>query len=117
MAAGPRRAPPSGRSSSAAAQRDRDGLGEPRDAQGALPGDGIDERQSVWLLFGLFLVTIAYTLAGLIGVVLTDFLQFGLALAGVILAVMAIDDQGDSAPCSGVGDRRPARGRAPGRRP
>lgn len=70
---------------------------------------GLDERQSVWLLFGLFLVTIAYTLlAGLIGVVLTDFLQFGLALAGaILLAVMAIDDQGGlGALLEALGDRR-----------
>ncbi len=70
---------------------------------------GLDETQSLWLLFGLFLVTVAYTLlAGLIGVVLTDFLQFGLALAGsVVLAVMAVADRGGPAALlAALGERR-----------
>lgn len=70
---------------------------------------GLDERQSLWLLAGLFLVTVAYTLlAGLIGVVLTDFLQFGLALAGsILLAVMAVGDRGGiGALLDQLGERR-----------
>ncbi|MBW1882016.1 MAG: hypothetical protein JRJ58_00695 [Deltaproteobacteria bacterium] len=53
---------------------------------------GLDESQSGWVLAGLFLLTVAYTLlAGLIGVVLTDFLQFGLALLGsILLASLAV---------------------------
>ena len=52
--------------------------------------------QSIWVLAGLFALTVGYTLlAGLLGVILTDFLQFGLALAGsVLLAVLAISDMG-----------------------
>ena len=52
--------------------------------------------QSLWVLAGLFALTVGYTLlAGLLGVILTDFLQFGLALAGsVLLAVLAISDMG-----------------------
>lgn len=70
---------------------------------------GLDETESLWLLFGLFLVTVAYTLlAGLIGVVFTDFLQFGLALAGsILLAVMAVGDRGGlGALLEALGDRR-----------
>lgn len=70
---------------------------------------GLDERQSLWLLFALFVVTVAYTLlAGLIGVVLTDFLQFGLALVGsVLLAVMAVGDRGGfGALLEALGERR-----------
>lgn len=70
---------------------------------------GLDESQSLWLLFGLFVVTVAYTLlAGLLGVVFTDFLQFGLALAGsILLAVMAVGDQGGFASLlDALGDRR-----------
>ena len=38
---------------------------------------GLEEDQSIWVLAGLFLLTVVYTLlAGLIGVVFTDFLQF-----------------------------------------
>ncbi len=57
---------------------------------------GLDESASLQVLFGLFVLTVGYTLlAGLLGVVLTDFLQFGLALAGsVVLAVLAIEDLG-----------------------
>lgn len=52
--------------------------------------------QSLWVLAGLFALTVGYTLlAGLLGVILTDFLQFGLALAGsVLLAVLAVSDMG-----------------------
>ena len=69
---------------------------------------GLDERQSLWLLFGLFLLTVGYTLlAGLIGVVFTDFLQFGLALAGsILLAVLATSDRGGlGALLDALGDR------------
>lgn len=61
---------------------------------------GLDEEQSLLLLAGLFLLTVAYTLlAGLIGVVFTDFLQFALALAGsVLLAVLAVEDLGGLKP-------------------
>lgn len=57
---------------------------------------GLDESQSVWVLGGLFVLTVSYTLlAGLLGVVLTDFLQFGLALLGsILLAVFAVADFG-----------------------
>lgn len=47
---------------------------------------GLEEDQSLLLLAGLFVLTVGYTLlAGLLGVVLTDFLQFGLALLGSLL--------------------------------
>jgi len=57
---------------------------------------GLDDSQSGWVLAGLFVLTVGYTLlAGLLGVVLTDFLQFGLALLGsVLLAVYAVSDLG-----------------------
>jgi len=70
---------------------------------------GLDESQSGWVLAGLFLLTVAYTLlAGLIGVVLTDFLQFGLALLGsILLASLAVGEAGGlSALVEGMGDRR-----------
>ncbi len=61
---------------------------------------GLDDDQSLLVLAGLFLLTVAYTLlAGLIGVVLTDFLQFGLALAGsILLAILAVEDFGGLTP-------------------
>ena len=57
---------------------------------------GLDESASGLVLAGLFTVTVGYTLlAGLLGVVFTDFLQFGLALFGSIaLAVFAVGDLG-----------------------
>lgn len=57
---------------------------------------GLDESASLQVLFGLFLLTVGYTLlSGLLGVVFTDFLQFGLALAGsIVLAVLAVEDLG-----------------------
>ncbi|MAG34478.1 MAG: hypothetical protein CL908_26705 [Deltaproteobacteria bacterium] len=57
---------------------------------------GLDESQSIFVLAGLFALTVGYTLlAGLMGVVLTDFLQFSLALlGGVALAVFAVHDLG-----------------------
>ncbi|MCP4906464.1 MAG: Na+:solute symporter [bacterium] len=60
----------------------------------------LDEGASLFVLAGLFVLTVAYTLlAGLIGVVFTDFLQFGLALAGsILLATLALDDFGGLAP-------------------
>lgn len=70
---------------------------------------GLDEAESLWLLGGLFLLTVGYTLlAGLLGVVFTDFLQFGLALAGsVVLAVMATEQFGGLAGLTAqLGDRR-----------
>jgi SSS family transporter len=69
---------------------------------------GFDESQSVYVLGCLFTLTVVYTLmAGLIGVVFTDFLQFGLALMGsVLLAVLAVEDVGGmTALIDGVGDR------------
>ncbi len=50
----------------------------------------------VWLLVGLFALTLGYTLlSGLWGVVFTDALQFALAMAGSIgLAVVALDHIG-----------------------
>ncbi|MEM9177107.1 MAG: sodium:solute symporter family protein [Myxococcota bacterium] len=70
---------------------------------------GLDDTESLWLLFALFLVTVAYTLlAGLIGVVFTDFLQFGLALAGsILLAILAVGDRGGlGALVDALGERR-----------
>ena len=57
---------------------------------------GLDDSASGLVLAGLFILTVGYTLlAGLLGVVVTDFLQFGLALVGsVLLAVFAIGDIG-----------------------
>jgi len=57
---------------------------------------GLDDTASGLVLAGLFIVTVGYTLlAGLLGVVLTDFLQFGLALVGsIMLAVFAVSDIG-----------------------
>jgi SSS family solute:Na+ symporter len=57
---------------------------------------GLDESASLQVLAGLFLLTVGYTiLAGLLGVVFTDFLQFGLALVGsILLAVFAVADLG-----------------------
>lgn len=69
---------------------------------------GIDESQSVYVLAGLFALTVAYTLlAGLVGVVFTDFLQFGLALLGsILLAVYAVSDVGGMTPLMDeLGDR------------
>lgn len=56
----------------------------------------LDEGASGLVLAGLFVLTVGYTLlAGLLGVVLTDFLQFGLALLGsILLAILAVDDLG-----------------------
>ena len=56
----------------------------------------LDDNASGLVLAGLFILTVGYTLlAGLLGVVLTDFLQFGLALVGsVLLAVLAVGDMG-----------------------
>ncbi len=57
---------------------------------------GLDEGTSSLVLAGLFVLTVTYTLiSGLLGVVLTDFLQFGLALAGgVVLAFLALEEVG-----------------------
>ncbi len=57
---------------------------------------GLDPASSHWVLAGLFLLTLGYTLlSGLWGVVLTDVLQFGLAMAGsILLAVLAVDAAG-----------------------
>ena len=70
---------------------------------------GLDEDQSVIVLAGLFTLTVIYTLmAGLVGVVFTDFLQFGLALVGsILLAYLAVDDAGGMPSLiEGLGDRR-----------
>ena len=69
---------------------------------------GLDESQSIIVLAGLFALTVVYTLlAGLVGVVFTDFLQFGLALVGsILLAIFAVDDAGGmSALTSALSDR------------
>jgi SSS family solute:Na+ symporter len=57
---------------------------------------GLDDAMSGMVLAGLFIITVGYTLlAGLLGVVVTDFLQFGLALVGsILLAVFAISEIG-----------------------
>ena len=57
---------------------------------------GLEESESGLVLAGLFALTVGYTLlAGLVGVVFTDFLQFGLALAGTtLLALLALRDVG-----------------------
>ncbi|HEB90577.1 MAG TPA: hypothetical protein ENI85_13480 [Deltaproteobacteria bacterium] len=57
---------------------------------------GLDEEASGLVLAGLFALTVLYTLlSGLLGVVLTDFLQFGLALmGGVALAFLALEEVG-----------------------
>jgi len=57
---------------------------------------GLEESQSVLVLAGLFALTVLYTLlSGLVGVVFTDFLQFGLALFGtLLLAIFALQDVG-----------------------
>ncbi len=58
-------------------------------AQCADVGAGINEYK---ILFALFLITIGYTaISGLWGVLITDFIQFWVAMAGcVILAILAI---------------------------
>jgi len=57
---------------------------------------GLDPAEGRWVLAGLFLLTLGYTLlSGLWGVVLTDVLQFTLAMAGsILLAVLALDAAG-----------------------
>ena len=57
---------------------------------------GLGPDSSGWLLAGLFAITVAYTLAsGLWGVILTDVVQFALALLGaVFLAVVAVNAEG-----------------------
>jgi SSS family transporter len=57
---------------------------------------GLDDGASAWLLAGLFAVAVTYTLAaGLWGVVLTDVVQFALAMAGSIaLAAVAVANAG-----------------------
>ena len=61
---------------------------------------GLDPAASAWVLAGLFLLTVAYTwLSGLWGVVFTDVVQFGLALAGsLLLAFLAVDAAGGLGP-------------------
>ena len=56
----------------------------------------LDEGASSLLLAGLFTLTVSYTLlSGLLGVVLTDFMQFGLALVGsIVLALFALERSG-----------------------
>ena len=57
---------------------------------------GLDAASSGWVLVGLFVLTVGYTLlSGLWGVVFTDALQFLLAMAGsIVLAVMAVGSAG-----------------------
>ncbi len=56
----------------------------------------LDAASSAWVLAGLFALTLAYTLvAGFWGVVITDALQFVLAIAGsILLAAFAVGDVG-----------------------
>ncbi len=56
----------------------------------------LDAESSVWVLVGLFALTLAYTLmAGFWGVVITDALQFVLAISGsILLAAFAVGDVG-----------------------
>ena len=56
----------------------------------------LDADASAWVLAGLFALTLAYTLvAGFWGVVVTDVLQFALALGGaILLAALAVADAG-----------------------
>ena len=57
---------------------------------------GLDPTAGGWLLAGLFVLTVSYTLlSGLWGVVLTDALQFLLAMVGaILLAVLAVNATG-----------------------
>jgi len=57
---------------------------------------GLDEESSRYILAGLFALTVGYTLlAGLLGVVFTDALQFVLAIGGcVVLAFFAVGEVG-----------------------
>ena len=57
---------------------------------------GLEPGQAPWVLAGLFLVTVVYTLlSGLWGVVLTDVMQFGVAMIGsVVLAALAVAGAG-----------------------
>jgi Na+/proline symporter len=57
---------------------------------------GVDPETGRWILVGLFLLTVTYTLlGGFLGVVLTDLLQFTLAMAGsLLLAVLAVNSLG-----------------------
>lgn len=56
----------------------------------------LDPSQELWLLGGLFGLTLLYTsVSGLIGVVITDAMQFALAMVGAIaLAVLAVGHLG-----------------------
>ncbi|MFQ5513202.1 MAG: sodium:solute symporter family protein [Myxococcota bacterium] len=60
---------------------------------------GLEPEQGRWVLAGLFGLTLGYTLlSGLVGVVLTDLLQFVLALGGsLLLAVLALRSAGGPA--------------------
>ncbi len=57
---------------------------------------GLDAEAGRWLLAGLFVLTLVYTLlSGLLGVVLTDLAQFVLAMGGsILLAVLAVHEMG-----------------------
>jgi Na+/proline symporter len=57
---------------------------------------GLDPAAGRWVLAGLFLLTVAYTLlSGLLGVVLTDLVQFTLAMLGsILLAVLVVHSAG-----------------------
>lgn len=57
---------------------------------------GLDPATGSWVLAGLFALTLSYTLlSGLWGVVLTDVLQFTLAMVGsILLAVLAVGAAG-----------------------
>jgi Na+/proline symporter len=59
-------------------------------------GLDLEPGSGVLVLAGLFLITVLYTLlSGLLGVVLTDLVQFGMALGGsLLLAVLAVQASG-----------------------
>jgi Na+/proline symporter len=57
---------------------------------------GLEPATGRWVLAGLFVLTVSYTLlSGLLGVVLTDLVQFTLAMLGsILLAVLAVNSAG-----------------------
>jgi Na+/proline symporter len=64
---------------------------------------GLDPDSSAWVLAGLFVLTVTYTLlSGLWGVVLTDVVQFVLAISGsLLLAWLAVMHTGGLGPLLG----------------
>ena len=57
---------------------------------------GLEPGQAPWVLTGLFVLTVSYTLlSGLWGVVVTDVIQFSVAMIGsVVLAALAVESAG-----------------------